>query len=208
MIDKQTVTVWLTSPDCLPLLSNPEETIFYSIAAGGVDMTEYGWTKVQTTEVEITRPTIEACMAPALAAIKKAEDKLNADVQAKLNELQVLRSKLLSLGYSPTAATPPDAGVSDEVDSSTEDSWRNSCECIITGCGLVIDGSYYWGDLFRVRSTGDWVFNSTGANVRPFTDVTRSLIVDERSHATCSGKVFFINGDDAYLNQVAKDYLS
>lgn len=89
-------TVWLTRYGVQSLASGQElDANSFSLCCPDLDMEPEGWHKVTT--IDIVPPPRKPMVALAVAALDKQEETLREQWQGKLNELYLMRSKLLAI---------------------------------------------------------------------------------------------------------------
>lgn len=86
-------------------------------------------------------------------------------------------------------------------------------QCVITGCALVVDNNFVWGDLFEVD--GVWVFNGAydkegpaWRNIRYLAPEDKALVVHSGDHYFERRSVFVVPCTNAHLNKLALQYVA
>ena len=89
-----TIGAWLSSHN-LNADPNDFENLFFSVS----DMTNIGWVKVGTAYVTVELLSDTDLMTEQLSMLNEAERRVKADAQAKLNEIEGQRQRLLAIEY-------------------------------------------------------------------------------------------------------------
>ena len=91
-----TIGVWLSSHN-LNADPNDFENLFFAVS----DMTNIGWIKVGNASVTVELMSDADQLTNQLAMLEEAERRVKADAQAKLNEIEGQRQRLLAIEYKP-----------------------------------------------------------------------------------------------------------
>ena len=91
-----TIGAWLSSHN-LNADPNDFENLFFSVS----DMTNIGWIKVGNASVTVELMSDADQLTNQLAMLEEAERRVKADAQAKLNEIEGQRQRLLAIEYKP-----------------------------------------------------------------------------------------------------------
>ena len=89
-----TIGAWLSSHN-LNADPNDFENLFFAVP----DMTNIGWVKVGTASVTVELLSDTDLMTEQLSMLNEAERRVKADAQAKLNEIEGQRQRLLAIEY-------------------------------------------------------------------------------------------------------------
>ena len=95
-----TAGAWLSSAF---IDRDPEE--FSNLHITDSDMTECGWIRVGTASVTVDLLSDADKLTNQLAMLNEAERRVKADAQAKLNEIEGQRQRLLAIEYKPCQTT-------------------------------------------------------------------------------------------------------
>ena len=95
-----TIGAWLSSHN-LNADPNDFENLFFAVS----DMTSCGWVKVGTASVTVELLSDTDLMTEQLAMLDEAERRVKAEAQAKLNEIEGQRQRLLAIEYKPCQTT-------------------------------------------------------------------------------------------------------
>lgn len=66
------------------------------------DMTSCGYTAVDTVEVEFADPPRDEIVKGAVAVFRKEQERIRAEMQARVNQLQEQINRLLALEHKPS----------------------------------------------------------------------------------------------------------
>ncbi len=91
-----TIGAWLSSHN-LNADQNDFENLFFAVS----DMTNIGWIKVGNASVTVELMSDADQLTNQLAMLEEAERRVKADAQAKLNEIEGRRQRLLAIEYKP-----------------------------------------------------------------------------------------------------------
>ena len=91
-----TIGAWLSSHN-LNADPNDFENLFFAVS----DMTNIGWIKVGNASVTVELMSDADQLTNQLAMLEEAERRVKADAQAKLNEIEGQRQRLLAIEYRP-----------------------------------------------------------------------------------------------------------
>jgi len=91
-----TIGAWLSSHN-LNADPNDFENLFFAVS----DMTNIGWIKVGNASVTVELMSDADQLTNQLAMLEEAERRVKADAQAKLNEIEGQRQRLLAIEYKP-----------------------------------------------------------------------------------------------------------
>lgn len=91
-----TIGAWLSSHN-LNADPNDFENLFFAVS----DMTDIGWIKVGNASVTVELMSDADQLTNQLAMLEEAERRVKADAQAKLNEIEGQRQRLLAIEYKP-----------------------------------------------------------------------------------------------------------
>ena len=91
-----TIGAWLSSHK-LNADPNDFENLFFAVS----DMTNIGWIKVGNASVTVELMSDADQLTNQLAMLEEAERRVKADAQAKLNEIEGQRQRLLAIEYKP-----------------------------------------------------------------------------------------------------------
>ncbi len=91
-----TMGAWLSSHN-LNADPNDFENLFFAVS----DMTNIGWIKVGNASVTVELMSDADQLTNQLAMLEEAERRVKADAQAKLNEIEGQRQRLLAIEYKP-----------------------------------------------------------------------------------------------------------
>ena len=89
-----TIGAWLSSHN-LNADPNDFENLFFAVS----DMINIGWVKVGTASVTVELLSDTDLMTEQLAMLDEAERRVKAEAQAKLNEIEGQRQRLLAIEY-------------------------------------------------------------------------------------------------------------
>ena len=89
-----TIGAWLSSHN-LNADPNDFENLFFAVS----DMTNIGWIKVGNASVTVELMSDADQLTNQLAMLEEAERRVKADAQAKLNEIEGQRQRLLAIEY-------------------------------------------------------------------------------------------------------------
>ena len=89
-----TIGAWLSSHN-LNADPNDFENLFFAVS----DMTNIGWIKVGNASVTVELLSDTDLMTEQLAMLDEAERRVKAEAQAKLNEIEGQRQRLLAIEY-------------------------------------------------------------------------------------------------------------
>lgn len=95
-----TTVAWLPSYNTHADPSDVDNLLFASS-----DMTSCGWVKVGTASVTVELLSDTDLMTEQLAMLDEAERRVKAEAQAKLNEIEGQRQRLLAIEYKPCQTT-------------------------------------------------------------------------------------------------------
>ena len=95
-----TTGAWLASYNTHADPSDVDNLFFASS-----DMTSFGWVKVGTASVTVELLSDTDLMTEQLAMLDEAERRVKAEAQAKLNEIEGKRQRLLAIEYKPCQTT-------------------------------------------------------------------------------------------------------
>ena len=101
---KGTIDVWVSrySPIGPNELTNTADAeLIKGLNFASHDMTTSGWASVGTARVEITLSGAEEIITGRVKALQVTKKQMQADVQMKLNDIDVQIQKLLALTYEP-----------------------------------------------------------------------------------------------------------
>lgn len=91
-----TIGAWLSSHN-LNADPNDFENLFFAVS----DMTDIGWIKVGNASVTVELMSDADQLTDQLAMLEEAERRVKADAQARLNEIEGQRQRLLAIEYKP-----------------------------------------------------------------------------------------------------------
>ena len=91
-----TIGAWLSSHN-LNADPNDFENLFFAVS----DMTNIGWIKVGNASVTVELMSDADQLTNQLAMLEEAERRVKADAQAKLNEIEGQRQRLLAIEHKP-----------------------------------------------------------------------------------------------------------
>lgn len=95
------VNFWASGAESVPQILNcgSQEKLFSygHLATTDLDMETHGWVLMGTAEIVISLQTSEEVTKQALVACAATEQKLRADFEVKMRELQAFRQTLLAL---------------------------------------------------------------------------------------------------------------
>lgn len=149
--------IWLTSPDRLKALDFKKgQSLVDStyLTDPALNMTDSGWVKLG--EATITyRMTLShnEVTQEAVSRIDEAIVGIRAEAEVKINEFLRVKQELLCLEAPETADAI-------RFNYFAADNWRDSCTCIKTGCGMLYQGRFFWGDLWRNSELDSYLFNA------------------------------------------------